>query len=32
MCADGLSIVGLGGIGVIVTSLEKDVLKYGVQL
>ena len=29
--ADG-SVVGLGGISVIVTLLEKDVLKYGVLL
>ena len=29
--ADG-SIPGLGGVGVIVTLPEKDVLKYGVQL
>ena len=28
--ADGLSIVGLGGVNIIMTSLEKDILKYGV--
>ena len=32
VCIDGLSVTGLGGIGIIMTSLEKDVLKYGVQL
>ena len=31
VCIDGLSVTGLGGIGIIMTSLEKDVLKYGVQ-
>ena len=30
MCIGGLFIMGLGGIGVIVTSPKKDVLKYGV--
>ena len=30
--ADGLSVTGLRGISVIVTSFEKDVLKYGVRL
>ena len=29
---DGLSITGLRGVGIIITSPEKDVLKYGVQL
>ena len=29
---DGLSIVGLGGVDVIKTTPEKDILKYGVQL
>jgi len=32
ICADSLSVVGFGGVGVIVTLLEKDILKYGVQL
>ena len=32
MCEDGSSAAGLKSIGVIVTLLEKDVLKYGVQL
>ena len=29
---DGLSITGLGGVGVIIFSLEKDNFKNGVQL
>ena len=29
---DGLLAVGVGGIGVILLSPEKDILKYGVQL
>ena len=29
---DGSSVTGLGGISVIMVSLENDVLKYGVQL
>ena len=29
---NGLSVARLGGIGIIMTSPEKDVLKYGVQL
>ena len=29
---DGLSITGLRGVGIIITSPEKDVLKYGVQI
>ena len=32
VCSDGLSVTGLRGVGVIMTSLENDVLKYGVQL
>ena len=32
MYADGSSVTGLRGVGVIVSSPEKDVLKYGVQL
>lgn len=32
MCADGSSIVGLEGVGVIATPPKKDVLKYRVQL
>ena len=31
ICANGSSVTGLGGVSVIVTLLEKDVLKYGVQ-
>ena len=30
MCTGGSFVMGLGGIGVIVTSPKKDVLKYGV--
>lgn len=29
---DGPSASGIGGVGVVLLSLEKDVLKYGVQL
>ena len=29
---DGSFVAGLGGIGIIMTSPKKDVLKYGVQL
>ena len=32
MYADGSAVTGLGGVGVLVSSPEKDVLKYGVQL
>ena len=32
MYTDGLSIAGVGGVGVILLSPEKDILKYGVQL
>ena len=32
ICVDGSSVAGLGGVGVIVTSPEKDNLKYRVQL
>ena len=32
ICTDGSSVAGLGGIGIIMTSPKKDVLKYGVQL
>ena len=32
MYADGSSVTGLGGVGVLVSSPKKDVLKYGVQL
>ena len=32
ICADGSSVVGLGGVDVIMTLPGKDVLKYGVQL
>ena len=32
MYTDGSSALGLGGVGVILLSLEKDVLRYGVQL
>ena len=32
MYADGSSVAGLKGVGVIVTSPKKDVLKYGFQL
>ena len=32
VCLDGSSIIGLEGVNVIMTSLENDVLKYGVQL
>ena len=32
ICIDGSSVGGLGGIGIIITSPENDVLKYGVQL
>ena len=32
VCSDGSSVIGLGGVGIIMTSPEKDVLKYGVQL
>ena len=32
ICTNGSSIAGLEGIGIIVTSPKKDVLKYGVQL
>ena len=31
ICANSSSVTGLGGVSVIVTLLEKDVLKYGVQ-
>ena len=30
VCSDGLSIIRLGGVGIIMTSPEKDVLKYRV--
>lgn len=30
ICTDGSSVTSLGGVGIIVTSLEKDILKYGV--
>ena len=32
ICADGSSVPGLGVVGIIMTSPENDVLKYGVQL
>ena len=32
VCSDGSNIIGLGGVSIIMTSPEKDVLKYGVQL
>ena len=32
MYADGSSATGLGGVGMIIHSLQKDVLEYGVQL
>ena len=32
MYADGLSVAGIGGVSVIIFSLEKDVLRYGIQL
>ena len=32
VCLDGSFVIGLGGVGIIMTSPEKDVLKYGVQL
>ena len=32
ICIDGSSVAGLKGVSIIVTSPEKDVLKYGVQL
>ena len=32
ICADSSSVVGLRGVGVIMTLPEKDILKYGVQL
>ena len=32
VCSNGSSVIGLGGVGIIMTSPEKDVLKYGVQL
>ena len=32
ICADGSSIPGLGGVGIIMMSPENDVLKYKVQL
>ena len=32
ICTDGSFVAGLGGIGIIMTSPEKDVLKYEVQL
>ena len=32
VCTDGSSIIGLGGIGIIMMSPKKEVLKYGVQL
>ena len=32
ICTDGSSVTGLGGVDIIMTSLEKDILKYGVQL
>ena len=32
ICADGSSVARLKGVGIIMTSPEKDVLKYEVQL
>ena len=32
MYIDGSSALGMGGVGVIILSLEKDLLRYGVQL
>ena len=32
ICIDGSSVAGLEGVSIIVTSLEKDVLRYGVHL
>ena len=32
VCIDGLFVTGLRGVNIIMTSPEKDVLKYGVQL
>ena len=32
MYVDGLSVAGIRGVGVIIFFLEKDVLRYGIQL